>query len=171
MDYFNNTEIKITKKFLEKGYLISKSENIKSLRFIKELVIKYSCKILKKKNINLNEIHKYLKISELNDFRLEIISKINNTNFISNHYFNNGRKLIYTLVGNELMMQNNINLSIQFPNDNSSLLPIHSDVWSGNSPYELNLWIPLVNCFKTKSMYILEKKNEKLLDEIKKKYQ
>ena len=69
------------------------------------------------------------------------------------------------------MMQNNINLSIQFPNDNSSLLPIHSDVWSGDSPYELNLWIPLVNCFKTKSMYILEKKNEKLLDEIKKKYQ
>ena len=62
MDFFNNTEIKITKKFLEKGYIISKSENIKSLRFIKELVIKYSSKILKKKKINLNEIHKYLKI-------------------------------------------------------------------------------------------------------------
>jgi sporadic carbohydrate cluster 2OG-Fe(II) oxygenase len=57
------------------------------------------------------------------------------------------------------MMQKNINLSIQFPNDNSSLLPIHSDVWSGDSPYEINLWVPLVNCYKTKSMYILEQKN------------
>jgi len=57
------------------------------------------------------------------------------------------------------MMQKNINLSIQFPNDNSSLLPIHSDVWSGDSPYEINLWIPLVNCYKTKSMYILEQKD------------
>ena len=56
------------------------------------------------------------------------------------------------------MMQKNINLSIQFPNDNSSLLPIHSDVWSGDSPYEINLWVPLVNCYKTKSMYILEQK-------------
>ena len=56
------------------------------------------------------------------------------------------------------MMQKNINLSIQFPNDDSSLLPIHSDVWSGDSPHEINLWIPLVDCYKTKSMYILENK-------------
>ena len=56
------------------------------------------------------------------------------------------------------MMQKNINLSIQFPNDNSSLLPIHSDVWSGDSPFEMNLWVPLVNCYKTKSMYILQNK-------------
>ena len=38
------------------------------------------------------------------------------------------------------MMQRNINLSIQFPNDKGSLLPVHSDVWSGDSPYEINLW-------------------------------
>ena len=68
------------------------------------------------------------------------------------------------------MMQKNINLSIQLPNDKSSLLPIHSDVWSGDSPYEINLWIPLVNCFKTKSMYILNRKhNSYFLKEMKKK--
>ena len=32
------------------------------------------------------------------------------------------------------------------------------DVNQGESPYELVLWIPLVNCAKTKSMYILPKK-------------
>jgi len=70
------------------------------------------------------------------------------------------------------MMQKNINLSIQFPNDNSSLLPIHSDVWSGDSPYEINLWVPLVNCYRTKSMYILEQKDYANFEKImqKKKY-
>ena len=68
------------------------------------------------------------------------------------------------------MMQKNINLSIQFPDDDSSLLPIHSDVWSGDPPYEINLWVPLVNCYKTKSMYILEEKyNKKFLQDMKRK--
>ena len=40
------------------------------------------------------------------------------------------------MVGNELAMQNNINLSIQFPDDVSSLLPLHADTWSGDSPFE-----------------------------------
>ena len=62
------------------------------------------------------------------------------------------------------MMQRNINLSIQFPNDASSLLPIHSDVWSGDSPYEINLWLPLVDCFKTKSMYLLNQKKYKIFE-------
>ena len=42
-----------------------------------------------------------------------------------------------------IMMQKNINLSLQFPNDETSLLLIHSDVWSGDSAYEINLWLPL----------------------------
>ena len=36
-------------------------------------------------------------------------------------------------------------------------------------PYEINLWIPLVDCFRTKSMYILKKKYyQNFLLEIKK---
>ena len=52
-------------------------------------------------------------------------------------------------------------LSIQLPEDNSSILPIHTDVWSGNSPFELVLWIPLVSVKKTKSMFILSPKDNK----------
>ena len=66
-------------------------------------------------------------------------------------------------------MQKNINLSIQLPNDESSLLPIHSDVWSGDSPYEINLWLPLVDCYRSKSMYLLKKKYlEKFILKLKK---
>ena len=52
-------------------------------------------------------------------------------------------------------MQRRINLSIQMPADDSSLLATHSDVWSGDSPFEVVVWVPLVDVFRTKSMYLL----------------
>ena len=60
-------------------------------------------------------------------------------------------------------MQSNINLSIQFLNDESSLLPLHSDTWSGDSPFEVVVWLPLVKCYNTKSMYILGPKDSESL--------
>ena len=79
--------------------------------------------------------------------------------------------MLSNIVGNELAMQNNINLSIQIPNDESSLLPIHSDTWSGDSPFETVLWLPMVNCYKTKSMFILDaKKMNKFNKNVKEKY-
>ena len=79
---------------------------------------------------------------------------------------NNG---VVDIVGTEIAMQNEISLSIQLPNDNSSLLPLHSDTWSGNSPFEVVLWVPLVNCYSSKSMFILEDKNLDKFDKIYKK--
>ena len=48
------------------------------------------------------------------------------------------------------------------PKDKSSVLPIHSDVWSGVSPFDIVVWIPLVDCYNTKSMYILPPHHNKL---------
>ena len=79
-------------------------------------------------------------------------------------YYMISKDFLNTLIGNELSMQQRINLSIQMPNDRSSLLPVHSDVWSGDSPFEIVVWIPLVDCYKTKTMYILPpKKNNKIV--------
>ena len=47
-------------------------------------------------------------------------------------------------------MQKGVNLSIQLPNDKSSLLTMHADTWSGDSAYEAVIWLPLVNCYKSK---------------------
>ena len=69
-------------------------------------------------------------------------------------------------MGSELVMQKKFNLSIQLPNDSSSLLPIHSDVWSGDSPFEVVAWFPLVDVYKSKSMYILPPKHLDKLDKI-----
>lgn len=160
MSFLKQIEKKKNKFFLDKGYIISKVENKSSLKYISSLITKSVNQQIKENVfLDLNTIHKKISIEELNNFRLAIINKINKDKFLRYHYFNIAREALYILAGNELMMQKNINLSIQFPNDNSSLLPIHSDVWSGDSPYEINLWIPLVNCYNTKSMYILEQKD------------
>ena len=70
-------------------------------------------------------------------------------------YFRVARPYLEILVGNELAMQLRINLSIQFPQDESSLLPVHADTWSGDSPFEVVVWLPLVDCYGTKTMYLL----------------
>ena len=170
MTFLNSKELNLTKKFLSDGYIINKS-NRSSIIYIENLYQKTLKKIFKsKKAIDLNLLHKYIEYNDLNNFRLELIYKLNTDKNLRYNYFNLARNELYTLAGNELMMQKNINLSIQFPNDNTSLLPIHSDVWSGDSAHEINLWVPMVNCYRTKSMYILKSKNyNKFLNHLKKK--
>ena len=70
-------------------------------------------------------------------------------------YYKLVRPALSAIVGNELAMQMRINLSIQLPQDDGSLLPVHADVWSGDSPYEVVVWLPLVDCYQTKSMFLL----------------
>ncbi len=170
-NFLNNEEKKISKEFLDTGYIIKKVSNKKSLEYITLLIKKSIQSVLKnkKRSIDLDKFHNFVSIEELNQVRLSIINNMNEDKNLRFHYFNLARDLIYILSGNELMMQKNINLSIQFPKDISSLLPIHSDVWSGDSPFEINLWLPLVNCYSTKSMYILEQKHNKNFVEYMKK--
>ena len=69
---------------------------------------------------------------------------------------------IINLFGQDILIQKNISLVIQIPkNQNPS--EIHRDA-PLNSSYEVVVWIPLVDCYKTKSMYILdfEKTNKAL---------
>ncbi len=159
MEYLLKKELIIKKEFLNRGYIIKKIKNKKSLNFIKKLILKKIGKKISIKNPNLNKIHNIVHKENLNNFRLSLYEDLNKDEKFKFHYFNLGREILYELVGNEIMMQKKINLSIQIPGDESSLLPIHSDVWSGDSPYEINLWLPLVNCYKTKSMYIINQKD------------
>ncbi|MEO0489566.1 MAG: sporadic carbohydrate cluster 2OG-Fe(II) oxygenase, partial [Cyanobacteria bacterium J06659_2] len=92
---------------------------------------------------------------ELNPFRLRIIRGMNTLEKFRWMYFRVAQPYLEALVGNELAMQLRVNLSIQYPGDDSSLLPVHADTWSGDSPFEVVVWIPLVDCYGTKAMYLL----------------
>ena len=162
--FLSEKEKKISKEFERNGYIVQNVSNFKSLEKIRDLFvssikknIKNSSQLKTQENI-LNFIHKKIKPNKLNNIRMNIISEINKNKDIRRLYYEISRDYLDVLVGNELSMQLRINLSIQLPNDNSSLLPLHSDVWSGDSPYEIVVWLPLVDCYKTKAMYILPPK-------------
>ena len=168
-DFLTKEEKKISNEFEKKGYLIRNIIDTESLAKIRKIFIKAIKKNIKIKSNSikdediLNFIHKSVKSSKLNNVRLKIISEINKNKELRKLYYNISRSYLDILIGNELSMQLRINLSIQLPNDKSSLLPLHSDVWSGDSPFEIVVWLPLVDCYKTKAMYILPpSKYEKL---------
>ena len=47
------------------------------------------------------------------------------------------------------------------PKDETSKLELHADSLSGESKFQVVLWVPLVNAYKTKSMYVFDKKFSK----------
>ena len=164
--FFTKKEEEISKDFINNGFIIGKVSNVKALEKIRAVFLHASENYLKLKKLNndfLGLTHKYISPNELNEYRLDCINQINKNKDFKKNYFNLAKKELEIIVGNELAMQLRINLSIQLPNDDSSLLPLHADTWSGDSPFEVVLWIPLVDCFKTKSMFILSPKETILL--------
>src|SRR6056300_631021 len=119
MNFLSKKEKKISDNFLKKGYLINAADNKKSLNYLFSTFSKEVSKILKKKIIDLNYIHNYISINNLNEFRMELHHNVNKDKDIRFHYFRIGQNSLYNIVGNELMMQNKLNLSIQFPDDSS----------------------------------------------------
>jgi len=160
-NFLSKEEIRISNKFEKNGFVIANVENDILLKNIRQLFIKSLKKRIKldfSKNHDgeiLNNIHKKIKSKNLNPLRLNIINDVNKEKSLRKNYYKLSKKYLDILLGNEISMQLRINLSIQLPKDKSSLLPLHSDVWSGDSPYETVVWIPLVDCYNTKSMYIL----------------
>jgi len=162
--FITEAEKKLSEEYLSHGYIVRPVDDIEALDWIRnqfEQLIRDALPEAEGIDVEsiLNNIHKYVAISELNDFRLKVIHAINTIDGFREMYYRVARKYLEILVGNELAMQIRINLSIQLPQDDSSLLPVHSDVWSGDSPFEVVVWLPLVDCYGSKAMYLLPPKN------------
>ena len=102
----------------------------------------------------LEHTHNFLKPSQLNNIKMKIYSDINSNKKFLDEYYKVCKNELEMICGSEIAMQRKINLSIQMPQDDSALLPKHSDVWSGCSPFEVVVWIPLVDCKNTQSMFV-----------------
>jgi sporadic carbohydrate cluster 2OG-Fe(II) oxygenase len=158
--FLTEAERQLSDEYISEGYVIRPVADTEALNCIRDHFVNFIREALGKPgeaDINqlLNGIHNYVPVEKLNDFRLQIIRGINSIGEFRELYFRVARPYLETLVGNELAMQLRVNLSIQFPEDDSSLLPVHADTWSGDSPYELVVWLPLVDCYNTKAMYLL----------------
>ena len=148
------------RNYTRDGFCIVRG-NKKNINFLRDRILKIIKNELNLKNrasnpIILKNFHK-INIQNLNEIRLKIFNKMNNHEFKKNYFFAS-KKYLENIVGNEISMQKKINLSIQLPEDESSILPVHSDTWAGDSPFEVVVWVPLMNVFRSASMFILPKK-------------
>jgi len=165
MNFLSNDEKILEKEFIDQGYIIRDVANKDALGKIQKFTTE---KLSRKGGDSLDKTHESISINELNTFRLEVIKEINEQSWLREAYYQIAKPYLDILVGNELAMQLRVNLSIQMPEDDSSLLSVHADTWSGDSPYEVVVWLPLVDCYNTKSMYFLPPKAaDKLSDEFK----
>ena len=163
-DFFSPEEQAFNAEFLRKGYAIVPLAEKPRIDAVRERMHARALELLGLKGAKrpsleefFDHTEKFVAPEKLNAFRLGMIEHLNADKLLRPALFHAARRHIEWVVGNEIAMQRTINLSIQMPDDDSSILPLHSDVWSGNSPYEIVLWTPLVDCWKTKSMYILER--------------
>ena len=148
---------KISTKLIKYGYFKFKI-NKNNFSNLEKLFLEYISEVLKQKKPNLEEIHQKLSIDDLNHTRLRIFRRINKNKKFKFNLYNSASKYIEMCVGSEIV-GSDVNLSIQYPDDDSSLLSMHSDFFSGESLFQINLWIPFVNVKKTQSMFIIDPKN------------
>jgi len=143
--FISSEERELTEKFLRDGYVIFDAEDPHDLAWIRTEVRAAS---------GYDELDP-ASPEELNATKLKVMRHLNEWPDGRLRYFRLARYHLYTLIGNELAMQKRFNLNIQVPHDATSLLPVHADTWTGDSAYQLVLWVPLTDCYRTKSMYIL----------------
>jgi sporadic carbohydrate cluster 2OG-Fe(II) oxygenase len=153
-------DARIRESFLGAGYVIEPAEDRSALDHIQSFVASTAAKALgvpapANPTEFLDRIAESVKPAQLNDLRLTLIDALQAAAWFRPTYFACARRLLERIVGNELAMQRGLGFSIQLPNDESSVLPLHSDAWSEDSPFEAVLWIPLVDVARTKSMFVL----------------
>lgn len=159
-DFRSAHDAELGRRFLEDGYVIGEVEDGAALERLRTLLVeaavaRLGCAYPDNSQVFLDTIGNHVPSEQLNEFRLALIGALNAARGSRAAYFNLARSALEAIVGNELCIQRRINLSVQLPEDDSSLLALHADTWSGDSPFEVVLWIPFTDCYRTKSMYIL----------------
>ena len=159
-EFVSKEEAEISRRFLDDGHVVVPVENLAVLDRLREAVSGRAADWLQGEAPDgpgpfLDSIHARVGPGGVNDMRMSVINGLNTEPWVARGYFSLARKTIEAVVGNELAMQRRLNLSVQMPGDDSSVLPVHADVWDGNSPFEVVLWVPLVDCSGTKAMFLL----------------
>tara|TARA_B100001057_G_scaffold497722_1_gene602658 strand:+ start:797 stop:1561 length:765 start_codon:yes stop_codon:yes gene_type:complete len=157
-------EKKYIQSLLKNGYFIfdiKKKNYLKLKSHIEKRLLKNNQKL------KLENLHKNFRIKNLNRLRMNLFKNLNKSSKFKKNTFESAQQFIEGCVGSEIC-SSDINLSIQMPNDKTSLLEMHTDFFSGESLFQVNLWIPFMDVKKTQSMFIIDPINShKILKKIK----
>ena len=125
--FFTPAETELSREFMANGYVIRDADNLPALDELRAALVGLACRHLgcdapQDLSAVVNTLHERVRPEKLNDLRLAVFRGMNEHAWLRPTYYALGRSIIDGLVGNELAMQNRVNLSVQMPNDNSSLL-------------------------------------------------
>lgn len=158
--------------FQNHGYAIVSAENTEALNTLRREIFQRAKRVFDHSGDDIedffNNFHKLdITGARLNELRMKLISEVNDSVDSGSLIFEAFKGTVLGLLGPDLLVQKNTNLVIQQPNDpNPSEL--HRDA-PANSPFEIVVWLPLVDCYSTKAMYVLDKEKTdealKFLDE------
>jgi len=159
-DYVTDEENRLSDKLIKDGFIIEDVSSKELLDIIRDEVVNHICSKfdideISDKSDFLNNFHNEISLVQLNDIRLSTFRHLNSLKWFRPSIYYLSKRSLDSLIGSELVMQKQVNLSIQLPKDTTSTIGMHADVDSGESPYQLNLWLPLVDCYSTKSFYIM----------------
>ena len=143
--FISNDEQELTEQFIENGYIVQPAEDRDWLSYLSMIVRPFEPD----------------GAGDLNTLKLEAMAKLNADPKARFAYYSLAKSTLAALVGNELAMQRKFNLNVQLPGDEMNLLPIHADTWTGDSPFQVVLWVPLVDCYRTKAMWLLPPQHAK----------
>jgi sporadic carbohydrate cluster 2OG-Fe(II) oxygenase len=153
-------QLELGQQFLTQGYVIAQASDSAALheletrvRFAGNQWLMDSGRPERLESLELS--HEIVDSDVLNSFRLSVFGTLNADPSTRELYYLVGQSTLETIVGNELAMQTKVNLSIQQPRDDASVLDIHSDVWTGDSPFQVVLWVPLADTRDSNGMFFL----------------
>ncbi len=144
--------------FLEHGFCIIDVENISKLTELREKIFQKAKEVIGYQGNNVeeffNNFHNYhLEGAELNEKRMSIINYCTQNLDVGKTIYEIFPQTIIDFIGPDIVAQKTTNLVIQQPHDPNAEA-LHRDS-PANSPFEITVWLPLVDVYKTKSMYLL----------------
>jgi sporadic carbohydrate cluster 2OG-Fe(II) oxygenase len=120
---------------------------------------------------DLGILHKLIKMEEINPIRITAFQALNNIPDWKMKYYSLASAHLKELFGPDISIQMKLNLSIQMPGDASSILELHSDTLSGQSPFECVLWTAITDAFDSNAMYMFDINESQKLYQLLPKYQ
>ena len=110
-------------------------------------------------NLNVNELvylHNIIPLQNINKLRIQSFQAINKLENWDKKYYSLIQTEIDRILGPDILIQRKLNLSIQMPNDPTSILSIHSDTLSGQSPFEIVVWLPITDAYESNAMFYFD---------------
>lgn len=105
----------------------------------------------------LSDVHQRIHSDDINELRLKAFKNINELPGWESLYYSMAKDYLDFLFGPDLLIQRKLNLSVQMPGDRSSILGLHMDTLSGQSPFEVVVWVPFSSFDPEAGMYYFDR--------------